>query len=29
MTVAVIPGDAEQLFVPDSFADPQGDRKAS
>ena len=29
LTVAVIPGDAEQLFVPDSFADPQGDRKAS
>ena len=24
VTVAVIPGDAEQLFVPDSFADPQG-----
>jgi serine/threonine protein kinase len=29
MTVAVIPGDAEQLFVPDSFADSQGDRWAS
>jgi serine/threonine protein kinase len=29
MTVAVIPGDAEQLFVHDSFADSQGDRKAS